>query len=116
MVNLTKNVFLMILGTVIAMILYFLFFGTPAGNINGVIQWQEFRGMIYYTARLAETPIAKYYYEYSYIPNSHANDYIDDALGGHSTVTDIYNTPSDLSGDTSDYYNFSGTYWSTGWY
>ena len=116
MTKLTKNVFLAIFGTAAAMVLYFVLFGVPAGNIAGVFHWTQYRGAIYYAARFIETPISRYYYEYSYIPNFHANDYVDEALGGTDNIGDIYNTPADLSW-FDDGYTFTGSvrHWSTGW-
>lgn len=116
MTKLTKAVFLTLLGTMVAMVLYFVLFGTPAGQIAGVLRWDETYGAIYNAGRFVETPIAKYYYEYSYIPNSHANDYIDMALGGTLTISSVYETDPDLSFDN-EFIAFNGTYqhWSTGW-
>lgn len=106
----------MIFGTMAAMILYFVLFGTPAGEIPGVYRWTEYRGAIYYSARMIQTPIARYYYEYSFIPNYHANDYVDEALGGSHTVASIYETDPDLSYDSDEVvFNSSYQNWSTGW-
>lgn len=108
--KLVKNVFLMLLGCVVALILYFVFFGvnlTPYGN------WE---GLIYYSARAIETPISRYYYEYCYLPSMHSNDAIDKALNGVNTVYDIQQTPTDLTHGV-DVFSFSTTpnHYSTGW-
>lgn len=130
--NVIKNVFLVIMGVTAAMILYLVFFGTysfsgtslvgtKTGNIEQQTSW---KGVLWYAAEAMETPIARYYYEYCYLPNIHSNDYLDEALGG-TYNTDYYNgdlqdTETDLSDDDSSMYYFRSTdgiqYYSSGWY
>lgn len=108
--KLVKNVFLMILGVTVALILYFVFFGV---NLAPYGTWE---GLIYHSARAIETPISRYYYEYCYLPSIHSNDAVDSALGGTSTVSNIQQTPSDLNYGV-DIYSFSSApdHYSTGW-
>lgn len=137
MTNLVKNVFLTIMGVTVAMILYLVFFGTTSldgrslvgtktGNIEQRSEWQ---GVLWYMARVIETPISRYYYEYCYLPNIHQNDYVDEALGG-TYDTDYYDgdlqkTETDLTYSASypyaDLYSFPTSsnginHYSTGWY
>lgn len=125
--SMVKNVFLTLAGAVAAAVLYVLLFGavnlegeqiaTPdvAGFSYNLSNW---KGALWYAAEFIETPISMYYYNYCYTPNVHANDYVDDQLGGIKLGWSNYrNTPANLAGDT-DLYDFSGVtsgYWSTGW-
>ena len=106
-----KEVFLMLLCCTVALILYFIFFGV---NLAPYGTWE---GLISYSARAVETPIARYYYEYCYLPNIHANDSIDEALGGTSTVSNLFQTPADLSSSGTDTVSFHSVvpYYTTGW-
>lgn len=110
--KLVKNVFLMLLGSTVAMILYFVFFGVDLAPYG---QWE---GLLMFSSRAIETPIAKYYYDYCYLPNIHYSDSVDRALGGVSSVTvSLQNTPSNLTSSSSDYMDFSTVtnHYSTGW-
>lgn len=112
--SLVKNVFLMIMGTTVALILYFVFFG-QAGN------WE---GLLWFATRQFEVPCAMHYYEYCYLPNARQSDGVDSALGGTIQYTNLQATPSDLSNTATDLVYFSPTvmgsnveaYWSTSWY
>ena len=128
-----KNVFLVIMGVTVAVILYLVLFGTTSlrgeslvgkkvGNIDSVTEWQ---GALWYMARAVENPISRYYYEYCYLPNIHQNDYVDQALGGTPNVSDIQKTETDLTRNYTkpydDLYNFPSEHdciyhYSTGWY
>lgn len=107
--SLVKNVFLMLMGSTVALILYFVFFGVnmaPYGTWEGVLWW---------SARAVETPISRYYYEYCYLPNVYSSYYVDEALDGARIVSDIQDTPADLS-SVDDLYIFTGSdHYSTGW-
>lgn len=121
-----KHIFTFIMWVFAAMILYFVFFGTY--NLQGRslenqhmyagdnTQTQAWRGVLWYAALAAENPISKYYYEYCYVPNIHANDYVDEAVGGTATYGSLFTTTTDLSG-ASDTYTFAGAghTCSTGW-
>ena len=106
-----KNVFLMLACTIVALLLYFIFFGV---DLPAYGKWE---GLIWFSARAIEQPISRYYYEYCYLPNIHSSDYVDEALGGTPVYTDLYDTPANLAGDV-ELYNFSGVtdFYSTGWY
>lgn len=131
--SMVKNVFLVILGVTVAVILYLVLFGTTSlkgeslvgksvGNVESVAEWE---GALWHLARAVETPIARYYYEYCYLPNIHQNDYVDQALGGSPKVGDIQKTETDLTrnftkpyDDTHDFQDeYEGVYhYSTGWF
>lgn len=132
MIRMVKDVFLVIIGVTVAMILYLVLFGTydldgnslvgtKTGNIEQTKEWQ---GVIWYMARSIETPISRYYFEYCYIPSVHQNDYVDEVLGGTKYVSyydgNLQHTKTDLSNNSKDFYNFtSGTngiyHYTTGW-
>lgn len=133
------TVFIVIMCVTIASILYLVLFGTR--NLNGdslvgtktgnITQNSEWMGAIWYMAQAVETPIARHYYEYCYLPNIHANDYVDEVLGGHKNNTSYYydgnmqKTDTDLATSSSngklpDLYTFSSsggvTYYGVDWY
>lgn len=132
--SLVKNVFLILMGSTAALVLYFILFGSfdfagvhidlPAsvGYTYGNRNWQ---GALWLAAHSLETPIGRYYYEYCYLPNIHANDFVDEALKGTPAGFGVnyQSTDSDLtvnSGNPNaayDTYDFSGVadHWSTGW-
>lgn len=116
------------MGVTVAAILYLVFFGTYDFNGNSLVgtktgniqQTSEWEGVLWYMTEYLETPIARYYYEYCYLPNVHANDYVSEALGMYKNE-DYYNnniqkTASDLSvsTDASNDFYYGATY-STGW-
>lgn len=137
MLDIVKNVFLVIMGVTVAMFLYLALFGTndlngnslvgtKTGNVEQNTAWQ---GAIWYMARAIENPISRYYFQYCYLPNVHQNDYVDEALGG-SKYASYYNgnlqhTETDLSNDGTlgnpiDFYTFTSNsngiyHYSTGW-
>ena len=80
-----KNVFLMLMGTIVALLLYRAFFGQHSGGI-------EWKGALMFAAEAIEQPISRYYFEYCFLPNIHSTDAIDRQLG--CTVTT--GTSSDL--------------------
>lgn len=126
-----KHVFTFLMWVTIAWIAYLVLFGTYSfggrnlatgdtaytGNTTQTNRW---KGVLWHGALAVEGPISKYYYEFCYLPNIHAGDYVDEALGGSvngSTFAggDIYSTTTDLSGE-SDMYDFGGAgSYSTGW-
>jgi hypothetical protein len=128
--SVVKNVFLLIMGVVVAMILYLVLFGTQGLNGNSlqntytgsIKETHSWQGAIWFMARSVENPISRYYYEYCYLPSMHSNDYVDKALGGTTSSyfgSDTYqSTESNLTGNV-DTHNFSTdaniTHWSTGW-
>jgi hypothetical protein len=68
----------------------------------------DWKGVLYYAAQQIETPIAKYYHNYTYYPRAHEYDVIDTELG--ASVQDV----SDLS--SQDVSNISSkAKYSTGW-
>lgn len=126
--DLVKNVFLVIMGVIAAVVLYILLFGSlnfqgqrieapeQAGYEDTLDYW---KGALWYAAEMMESPIARYYYMYCYIPNMHANDYVDENLGGSKNGwAQIRGTQPDLSSSGSDLYTFPDNglpHWSTGW-
>lgn len=134
-----KNIFLTLMGVFVAILLYVLFFGTnssadgdvvdvselPVGAelVDGLQNWQ---GVLWWAAWWIEVPISRYYYEYSYVPNMHVNDYVDEELGKSYNIQlnedvydgdNIFKSKADLSSSDSDRYTFSGDgYYSTGWF
>lgn len=111
--NTVKNVFLALMGAIVAVILYLIMFGWGNGDYRflstGVIKSDvntgvganvnktQFDGVIFIAARNIEGSIARYYYEYCYLPNAHVNDGYDMALGYISGKDISYQTtPSNL--------------------
>ena len=116
-----KFVFLMLMGAVVAFLLYVLFFGTVSldgTELAGTSTDQERTwfdgytdthndGALMYASRAIETPISAYYYYYCYLPTLYSNYSMDVELskdsGGQSTILDAINqdkinqTDSDLS-------------------
>ena len=118
-----KFVFLMLMGAVVAFLLYVLFFGTVSldgTELAGTSTDQERtwfdgytdthnEGALMYASRAIETPISAYYYYYCYLPTLYSNYSMDVELskdsGGNSTILDASNlalidkTNSDLSNE-----------------
>lgn len=126
-----KHVFTFLLWVSIAWIMYLVLFGTYGLNgqdltndtayTGNTSQIQTFRGVLWYMALAVEVPVAKYYYDFCYLPNVHANDYVDSALGGSpNSVTfgsgRLYDTATDLFTADSDMYDIGSVKkWSSGW-
>lgn len=131
-----KFVFLMLMGAVVAFLLYVLFFGTVSldgTELAGTSTDQERtwfagytdthnEGVLMYASRAIETPISAYYYYYCYLPTLYSNYSMDVELskdsGGNSTILDASNqgaidqTDSDLSNVSTEPYSLkSGTRW-----
>lgn len=126
MTGLVKNVFLLIMGSTVAYVLYFILFGYIGWNgqhmdidmaSTGYRSMARWKGALWYAAEMVETPISRYYYMCCYLPNIHMNDYVDENLGGTLKEGNIFKTPTDLKSTDSDLMNFSHTtkYFSTGW-
>lgn len=71
MSKLVKEVFLLMMSVMIAMTMYYVFFG----------QENKWEGVLYWSTRQVEVPISSYYYKYCYTPNAHNTDYLDMQLG-----------------------------------
>lgn len=92
--------------------------GTVANGsrVGSKLKWQ---GVLWYSARVVENPIAFYYYNYCLTPNVHGTDYLDMELGctlyGHNNVPDISVT-GDLQNQSDSvispdvYTNYPGVY------
>ena len=95
--KMVKDVFLVLMGVIVALILYYIFFGATnwTGNkINEIGsgtqatyrtdgQWM---GLISYMSASVELSLSRYYYDYCYIPSVHSNDAIDiDLVRGDDT-------------------------------
>lgn len=124
-----KFVFLMLMGAVVAFLLYVLFFGTVSldgTELSGTSTDQERTwfagytdthndGVLMYASRAIETPISAYYYYYCYLPTIYNNLSMDVELskdsGGNSTIIDANNqalinqTDSDLSDVSTEPYS-----------
>ena len=123
-----KTVFTFLMWATIAWLAYLVLFGTydfdGADNTGGnnytgnITQHSEWKGLLWHAALSVEGPVSKYYHQFCFIPNVHAGDYIDEALGGSmnpSTYSGhLFDTETDVSLYDSDMYEFSGGY-STGW-
>lgn len=123
--KMVKHVFTFLMWVTIAWLLYLVFFGTYSlqgrdmtsdgaaytGNIDQTVAWE---GVLWHAAKAIENPISKYYYEFCYLPNIHASDYVDEALGGMPAYGDLFSTETDLSLVNSDMYTLSPNY-SSGW-
>lgn len=131
MTSFTKHVFTFMIWISIAWIAYLALFGTYSlqgrnlatgdtaytGNTSQTTAW---KGVLWNAALAVENPISKYYYEFCYVPNIHAGDYVDAALGlspsGYATTggNTLFNTITDLQG-SSDMYDASSANYSSGW-
>lgn len=118
--KLVKDVFLMLLGVVVALVLYVLLFGTQnfEGNtVDGVTVYNRWDGALWFAARAVERPIARYYYEYCYLPQIRSTDYVDAELGCN-LIADIQLTPTNLASGSPDHMSYTqatGDRWGTGW-
>lgn len=126
-----KFVFLMLMGAVVAFLLYVLFFGTVSldgTELAGTSTDQERTwfdgytdthndGVLMYASRAIETPISAYYYYYCYLPTLYSNYSMDVELskdsGGNSAISDAINqdkinqTDSDLSDVSTEPYSLT---------
>ena len=114
--NAIKEVFLLIMMTTLALVLYWVFFGQASTGHKGVLYWLCYN---------LEAPIAQYYYNYCYLPNVHNSDYIDMELGvqvyGKSdysqiTMADYNSTALELQmAGVGSVYTYPSTHYSSGW-
>lgn len=126
-----KFVFLMLMGAVVAFLLYVLFFGTVSlddTEIAGTSTDHEKTwfagytdthndGVLTYASRAIETPISAYYYYYCYLPTLYNNYSMDVELSksddGQQTILDASNqgaidqTDSDLSDVSTEPYSLT---------
>lgn len=113
--SIVRESFMLILMVTVAALMYFVLFGSwdsdgvltektfiyegeDAGvgtTYNGTARGSKktWQGVLWYTARVVENPIAFYYYNYCLTPNVHGTDYLDMELGckiyGHTNIDDI---------------------------
>lgn len=121
-----KFVFLVLMGAVIAALLYWIFFGTVtlsstdasgihhAGeetvgqDASGFYFKSHWDGVLMYASRAIETPISAYYYYYCYLPTAYNNLYMDAELSGATPNAGDFSAltklGSDLSVDTTYVY------------
>ena len=114
--NAIKEVFLLIMMTTLALVLYWVFFGQDSTGHKGVLYWLCYN---------LEAPIAQYYYNYCYLPNVHNSDYIDLELGvkmyhnkthySQITMADYNSTALELPMDDVNVYNYPSNHYSAGW-
>lgn len=126
-----KHVFTFLIWVTIAWLAYLVLFGTYSlggrdlatgdtaytGNMTQNVAW---KGVLWNAALAVETPISKYYYEFCFLPNMHAGDYVDEALGLNKNPSvfnsnNLFETETDLSGAESGTYSDLGANYSTGW-
>lgn len=109
MSSMVKNVFLTLMGSIVAVMLYGMFFGVG-----------EWNGALFYASKVVESSISRYYYEYCYLPNMHMNDSIDESLGC-TVATDLQSTETFLGEEAGVVYNnvsypsSLGLFYTTGW-
>lgn len=85
MSNLIKNVFFTLMAVIIAVILYFIFFGTTTRVDSTTYEIQDnWKGALFYAAENVETSISRYYYMYCFLPTVQLNDRTDELLGYNS--------------------------------
>ena len=114
MKSLISGVFTLLMCAIIAVVIYFIFFGQSSTG------W---KGAIYFAGENVEEATAEYYYSYCYLPAMYKTLSIDKALGGAQVETNLFNTKANLSGDydTIQFYdlqNLDGQtvyHYSTGW-
>lgn len=128
-----KHVFTFLLWVSIAWIMYLVLFGTYSLNgeeiavgdtayTGNTTQSTAWKGVLWSMALSVESPLSGYYYDFCFIPNVHANDYVDAALGASPSGSfpggNLHQTATDLSRVDSDMYtpSSSSAYkWSSGW-
>ena len=97
-----KAVFLTIMGSTVALFLYWIIFGQSLGNYSPFFvsdpNTEKWEGVLFYAAEAVETPISRYYYDYCYTPSIMEYSYMDSYLGLKVDSTSLKNT--DLSGYT----------------
>ena len=125
-----KNVFLVLLYATIAFVLYYIFFGNynrqgveVDGRVNDYVVSSNdasvrWKGVLFVAADNIQTSIAKYYYDYCYLPTVYDTEYIDAALGG-SVITyggDMSKIKTKLDSNNSAYDDGGlSTHYSEGW-
>lgn len=80
--KLVGNVFFLLMGVIAAVILYFVFFGS-ANDVDSETYEVKggWKGVIGVASDGIETSIARYYYNYCYLPTIQGNDGTDALLG-----------------------------------
>ena len=80
-----KALFLTLLGTTVALVLYYVFFGQVrtggVGLFRSSTSNESWKGLMFYAAEAIETPISMYYYNYCYLPTALEYSYLDRDLG-----------------------------------
>lgn len=79
-----KNLFLTLMGALVALFLFWLFFGVKQTDT-----W--WKGALWIATESVEVGISKYYYEYCYLPTIHSSDGVDKSINGKFRG-DTYNT------------------------
>lgn len=100
--DLIKNAFLIVAAMVLAILLYFLFFASD----NSVTR---------YMCRMVEKPIAKYYYDYGYIPSVTLRVGLTSSLSS-SYSFDYNDIETNLAGSASTDNTSDVALYSSGWY
>lgn len=101
-----KQVFLMILGSTVALFLFWLFFGVKQTDT-----W--WKGALWTAAEGVEVGISRYYYDYCYLPVIHNGDGVDLSIGGRFRGSSYNNTVFSGAGSATNY-NCTKIYRQTG--
>lgn len=102
------KVFLLLMLVIAAAILYFLFFGTVSNVTSETYEISGgWKGVIGVASENIETSIARYYYNYCYLPTIQSNDKTDELLG-YTSRTPTYSSEAEVSGVFTT--SSSGTY------
>lgn len=81
------KVFLLLMCVIVAAILYFLFFGTVSKVTSETYEIQGgWKGVVGVASDGVETSIARYYYNYCYLPTIQGNDGTDALVGFNARV------------------------------
>lgn len=118
----------MLMGAVVATVLYFILFGTTNLNGDTVLKTSnashaltfvsEWKGALWYMANAVEQPVSRYYYYYCFAPSIHSTDYLDVSLGckvfGEDTdyYENMYSTDASLN---TEFLSLPTSSYSTGW-
>lgn len=92
------KVFFLLMGVIIGAILYFLFFGTVSDVKSETYEVKGgWKGVIGIASDSVETSIARYYYNYCYLPTIQGNDGTD-ALIGFTARVPKYSSETESKG------------------
>lgn len=115
-----RFVFFGMMGAIVAMLFYQIFFQIQIDGHEG--------GVLVFLSRQAEVPMAQYYYTYSYVPNTVSTQGVDEMLGFSCLDSSNFTSSSNITldanvgaggyvGNKDVFANISPSsdIWSTGW-